>query len=79
VWFDPVISAAAGFFQPAIEGDKKIPATHFFYVQLRFPLAAIAPGDDRPGVSADDGFERQFQGRIKCGETIGRQPSITRG
>jgi hypothetical protein len=40
-----IIPSAEIFFQPEIENDKEVAASHFPDLQLRDSVAAIAPGD----------------------------------
>ena len=51
-----VIAAAEVLFQPAIEGDEKVPAAHLLDFEFRFADAPVTPGDwnHRPGVSPHD-------------------------
>jgi len=58
----PIISPRKPFFKEAIKDNKKIPAAHFFDLEFGFSFFPIRPvvGDDGVGISADDGFERQF-------------------
>src|SRR5436190_9242355 len=44
-----IISTAEVFFQPHVEANKKIPASHFFDLQLGSSSAAVAPGDRDSG------------------------------
>ena len=62
-----IIAAAEIFFQPDIEADKKIPASHFLDFELGYAGAAIAPSDGHrcPRKSAHDGLERQFHREIE--------------
>jgi hypothetical protein len=54
-------------FEPEVEADEQIAAAHLLNFELGYAGSAIAPGDgnDGPGVAADDGLQRDFDGEIE--------------
>src|SRR5215469_7442111 len=62
-----IIAAAEVFFHPAVERDEQITAAHLLDFELRDAGPPIPPGDWQcgPGITADDGFERQLDGEIE--------------
>ena len=64
---NPVIAPAEILFQPAIQRDEQIAAAHLSDLQLRFSVSPVAPRDGhrRPGVSADNRFQRQFDSQVE--------------
>jgi hypothetical protein len=53
-----VVSVAEVLFQPQIEADEQVAATHFLNLELGDAGSSITPGNRyrRPGVPANDGF-----------------------
>src|SRR4051794_3745659 len=62
-----VVAAAEIFFEPDIGADEKIPAAHFFDLELGDAEFPVAPRDgcDRVAVPAHDGFQRKLDGEIE--------------
>src|SRR5262249_10126864 len=54
-------------FQPDIEANEKITASHLFNFQLRCSGATRVPGNRNgdPGISTNDGFQRNFYRHVK--------------
>ena len=63
----PIIAPAKIFLEPDVKADEEISAAHFFDLQFRGPMPAVAPGNrnHRPGITAHDSFERQFDREIE--------------
>lgn len=63
----PIVPPAEVFFEPDVQTDEQITATHFFDFELRGAGSAIAPGygDNFPAVSPDDGFQWNLDGQIE--------------
>ena len=63
----PVIPTAEILFQPHVENDEQIPAAHLLEHQFCFARPPIAPGDGnhRPGVTAHDRLQRNFNREVE--------------
>ena len=64
-----IVPAAEIFFQPEVENNKEVAASHLPYLQFCDSVATIAPsdGNDRKGVAANDSFEWQLNREVKVG------------
>lgn len=62
-----VIATGEVFFEPDVEDDEEVTAAHFFDFEFGDAVAAVAPRDGNDGkvVTADDGFEGQFDGDVE--------------
>ena len=62
-----VVAFAEIFFQPDVKTDEQVPAPHLF--DLKFgdagPAVSPADGDHGPGITANYGLQREFDGKIE--------------
>jgi hypothetical protein len=64
-----IVTSAEVFFEPKVENDKEVAASHLPNLQFGDTVAAIPPGDgdNRKGVAANDSFEGQFHREVEVG------------
>ena len=64
-----VVTAAQVFFEPKIEANEKVAASHFLNLQFGDAGSAVAPcnRDRGPGIAANDGLERKLDREIEVG------------
>ena len=71
-----IVTSAEVFFEPKVENDKEVAASHLPNLQFGDTVAAIPPGDgdNRKGVAANDSFEGQFDRKVEVGREKRAKP-----
>ena len=64
-----IVPPAEIFFQPEVENNKEVAASHFSNLKFGDSVTAIPPGDgdDRKGVAANNSFQGQLNRKVKVG------------
>ena len=64
-----VVASAEELFQPDVKANKQIAAPHFLDFEFGYTCSSVTLGNrnDRPGVTANDRFERNLYREIEMG------------
>src|ERR1700736_2122556 len=62
-----IVAAAEKFFQPYVQTNEQVAASHFLDFEFGFSCFPVAPGNwnDCPGVTANDRLERNLDRKIE--------------